>query len=185
MKILEKMDLTAVGIWFPISVGIALFLFMLFMPKRLSWREIYLTFGTVGYVTWVIDLPFMAAYFDLFDVGAPKVPGIGDVITYGVIPSLLAVIFLNYFKHEKKWRYVAGFTLLSFLFEWALVQVGYMNLKGWVTWWSIPVYFFVYGFWLPWHLGLMRKLNGVEDKKYRFANKFDLNRIIRIKEKVK
>lgn len=155
-SVLKNMDLAAEGLWYPTLIGLVLLAVLLFMPKRLSWAEIYLTFGTVGYVTWIIDMPFMARYFDLFDVGGAKVPGIGDVVTYGIIPSCLAIIFLNFCKIERRWLYVGLFTLASFLFEWGLVQVGYMKLKGWQSWMSIPVYVFVYGFWLPWHYRVMQ-----------------------------
>jgi hypothetical protein len=157
-KFIQNLDLTAKGIWFPITLGTITLIYILFMPKRLTWREIYLIFGTIGYVALIIDMFFMLNYFDIFDLGRnPKQEGIGDLISYGVIPSCYAVIFLNHLKQEKKWLFVALFTLLSFLSEWMLVQVGYMKLKGWQTWWSIPVFIIVFGFWLPWHLRLIRK----------------------------
>ncbi|OAS88002.1 MULTISPECIES: hypothetical protein [Metabacillus] len=157
-KFIQNLDLSAKGIWFPITLGTIALIYILFMPKRLNWREIYLIFGTIGYVALIIDMFFMLNYFDIFDLGRdPKQEGIGDLISYGIIPSCYAVIFLNHFKPEKKWLYVALFTLLSFLSEWMLVQVGYMKLKGWQTWWSIPVFIIVFGFWLPWHLKLLRK----------------------------
>lgn len=128
------------------------------MPKRLTSREIYLIFGTIGYVAVIIDMFFMLNYFDVFNLGRKsKQEGIGNLISYGLIPSCYAVIFLNHFKQEKKWIYVIIFTLLSALSEWMLVQVGYMKLKGWQTWWSIPVFIIVFGIWLPWHLKIIRK----------------------------
>jgi hypothetical protein len=157
-KFIQNLDLSATGIWFPITLGIIAMIYIFFMPKRLTWREIYLIFGTIGYVALTIDMFFMLNYFDAFDLGRdPKQEGIGDFISYGIIPSCYAVIFLNYLKQEKKWIYVTFFTLLSILSEWMLVQVGYMKLKGWHTWWSIPVFIIVFGFWLPWHLRLIRK----------------------------
>ncbi|MBO1513909.1 hypothetical protein [Metabacillus bambusae] len=157
-KFIQNLDLSAKGIWFPITLCIIALIYILFMPKRLNWKEIYLTFGTIGYVALIIDMFFMLNYFDVFDLGRePKQEGIGDLISYGIIPSCYAVIFLNHLKQEKKWIYVTLFTLLSFLSEWMLVQVGYMKLKGWHTWWSIPVFIIVFAFWLPWHLRLIRR----------------------------
>lgn len=159
-KFIENLDLLAKGIWFPITLGTIALIYILFMPKRLTWKEIYLIFGSIGYVALIIDMFFMLNYFDVFDLGHnPMQEGIGDLISYGVIPSCYAVIFLNYFKQEKRWIYVTLFTLLSSLSEWMLVQVGYMKLKGWHTWWSIPVFIIVFGFWLPWHLRLIRKVS--------------------------
>ncbi|MGM7722910.1 hypothetical protein [Metabacillus sp. Hm71] len=155
---IQNLDLSAKGIWFPITLGIISLIYIFFMPKRLTWGEIYLTFGTIGYVALIIDMFFMLNYFDVFDLGRkPMQEGIGDLLSYGVIPSCYAVIFLNHLNQEKKWIYVILFTLLSSLSEWMLVQIGYMKLKGWQTWWSIPVFIIVFGFWLPWHLKLIRK----------------------------
>jgi len=157
-KFIQNLDLSSKGIWFPITLGTISLIYIFFMPKRLSWREIYFIFGTSGYVAIMIDVFLMLNYFDVFDLGHnPMQEGIGDLISYGIIPSCYAVIFLNYLKPEKKWLYVTLFTLLSSLSEWMLVQVGYMKLKGWHTWWSIPIFIIVFGFWLPWQLRLLRK----------------------------
>jgi hypothetical protein len=157
---IERLDLQQPGIWFPFVVSAILLFFILLMPKRqLNWRGIYLTFGVIGYVALILDINIVGIYLDWFDLGNPKIEGLGDFTTYGIIPSCLAVAFLNYFDRKGKWLYVAFFTLISFLFEWELTQVGYMKLKGWQSWYSIPVYILVYGWWLPWHLELMQKLH--------------------------
>jgi hypothetical protein len=157
-KFLQNLDLSSKGLWFPITLGLIFLIYILFMPKRLSWREIYFVFCTTGYVAITIDVFLMLNYLDVFDLGRdPQQEGIGDFICYGIIPSSFAVIFLNYFKQEKKWIYVTIFTILATLSEWLLVQVGYMQLKGWHTWWSIPVFIVVFGFWLPKQLSLLRK----------------------------
>ncbi|ASK63989.1 hypothetical protein CFK37_18420 [Virgibacillus phasianinus] len=153
MVSLKDLDLLSKGVWFPIIIGIITILFMLFMPKRISWKDIYITFGVVGYVTWMIDSGMNQ--FDSFNLANPKKVGIGDIISYGIIPSALAVIYINYLKLDSKWGLVILFTVISFIIEWGMVQAGYMKLNGWHTWWSIPVYLIVYGFWLPWHKRLI------------------------------
>lgn len=156
-KFIQNLDLSAKGVWFPIVLGVVSLLYMLFMPKRLSWREIYLTYGVGAFLAITMDIIIMGGQIDVFDLGDPKKEGIGDIMSYGVSAPCYAVIFLNYLKQEKKWMYVVLFTLLSFLSEWILVQVEFMKLKGWNTWWSLPVYIVIFGFWLPWHLNLIRK----------------------------
>lgn len=156
-KFIRNLDLSANSIWFPITLGIISLLYMIFMPKQLSWKEIYLTFGVGGFLAMLFDVIIMSGWIDAFDLGKPMIPGLGDLICYSVIAPSYAVIFLNYFNRERKWLYVSLFTLLSFLSEWILVQVGYMKLKEWNTWWSLPVYILIFGFWLPWHLRLLRK----------------------------
>lgn len=153
----QNLDLQQEGIWFPLISGIIALLFIVLMPKRqMNWRGIYITFGVIGYVTLMLDVFIVGEYFDLFDIGDPGLEGIGDLMTYAIIPSCLAVAYLNYFDRKRIWLYVALFTVISFLFEWELTRVGYMRLKGWQNWYSIPVYIIVFGLWLPWHLKLIQ-----------------------------
>jgi len=157
-KFIQHLDLSSKGLWYPMALGIILLIYIIFMPKRLSWREIYFIFGATGYVAITIDVFLMLNYLDVFDLGRdPQQEGIGDFVCYGIIPSCFAVLFLNYYKQEKKWIYVAIFTILATISEWLLVKVGYMKLIGWNTLWSIPVFIIVFGFWLPWQLRLLRK----------------------------
>ncbi|HEX6923116.1 MAG TPA: hypothetical protein VF149_04765, partial [Bacillales bacterium] len=96
-KILGNFDISAQGVWYPITLGIILLIFVLFMPKRLSWREMYITFGVVGWIAMFTDLA-LASPFDLFDLGNAKKEGIGDLLSYGVIPALFALIYLNFYQ---------------------------------------------------------------------------------------
>lgn len=162
-EFLQRLDLQAQGIWLPLAFCGIVLLFVLLMPKRqINWAGIYFTFGVIGYVGLILDINILGEYFDLFDLGDPLKEGIGDLASYAIIPPCLAILFLNYFKPKSKWLYVAIFTCISYFFEWGLTQIGYMQLKGWRTWYSIPVYIAVYGLWLPWHFTLIKK---VFDKK--------------------
>ncbi|MGM7722427.1 hypothetical protein [Metabacillus sp. Hm71] len=156
---IENLDLASVGIWYPLALGMIGLLYILFMKKRLSWGEIYFIFGATGFVSITIDVFLMLNYLDVFDLGShPEKEGIGDYVCYAIIPPCFAVIFSNYVNLQKKWLYTIIFIFLSLLSEWTLVQVGYMQLKGWFTLWSTPVFIFVYGLWLPWQLKLLRSL---------------------------
>lgn len=156
-KFIQNLDLAAKGLWFPIALGTFTFLYMIFMPKRLSWREIYFTYGVGAFLSVTMDIVIMGSQLDVFDLGDTQNEGFGDLMSYGVAAPCIAVIYLNYYKEERKWLYVALFTVLSFLSEWILVKVGFMVLKGWNTWWSLPVYIIIFGFWLPWHFKQLRK----------------------------
>ena len=163
---IQNLDLQQPGIWFPLVTGAIALLFILFMPKRqMNWRGIYITFGVIGYVTLMLDVFIVGEYFDLFDIGSQDPEGIGDLMTYAVIPSCLAVAYLNFFDRKNIWLYVALFTAISFLFEWELTHVGYMKLKGWQNWYSIPVYIIVYYLWLPWHLKLIQQTHDEKPEK--------------------
>lgn len=164
-KIKDGMDLAAPGLWFPLAVGAAGLLFILLMPKRrLTWQGVYLTFGVVAAVALSMDVIIVGKYFDVFDLGAQYQEGIGDLASSGTIPASIAVIYLNYYDPKRKWLYVASFTVMSFLFELVLTQVGYMKLKGWQTVYSLPFYIAIFSLWLPWHYETMKKAcAGVSD----------------------
>jgi hypothetical protein len=179
---IKNLHLDVDGLWYIMGIGILVFLFMLFMPKRIKWREIYLTFGLIAGLAFMADT-ITAMWFDFFDLGKKGGYGLGDVMTIAIIPSALSVIFLNFLKLDKKWGYVVLFTFLSFLYEWGAVQSGFMILKGWHTWWSIPFYFLMFGLFLPWHLRVMR--NESVGKKHRLGDKLNINRLYKRKEKAK
>lgn len=156
-KFYKNLDLSSRGVWFPITFGIVVLIFVALMPKRLKMKEIYFTFGVVGYVALMLDIFVFATVFDVFDLGNPNIVGIGDIISYGIISPCIAIIFLNFYKKENKWIYVSIFTVISFLYEIILVNLGYMNLHGWNSLFSIPVHIVSFGFWFPFHLKLMRE----------------------------
>lgn len=145
----------AQGWWYPAILSSVLLLIVIFMRKKITWKEIYITFGVVGYIVWMIDM-ILAVPFDFFDLGNPQKEGVPELLLFGIIPSCLSVIYLNYFNPDKKWYFVIMFVILSLLLEWGTVKVGLMELKHWETWWSTPVHFVAYAFYLPWHLKYIR-----------------------------
>ncbi|MEH7335134.1 hypothetical protein V7161_21130 [Neobacillus drentensis] len=155
-SITKNLDLHAEGSWLPITVSLLLFIYALFMPKKeIGWREFYITFGFIGYFAWISDSLF-GKMFDLVDFGNPKVTGIGEFLSYSLIPSSLAVIYLNYFKKTNKWMLVIIFTIISTLIEWGMRKAGYMKVHGWSFILSIPLYLVVYSFLLPLHRKIIK-----------------------------
>jgi hypothetical protein len=161
-----KIDLAlSTGWWYPASLGSALLLFILLMPKKtLTWREIYITFGMIGYLVWQVDM-ILAVPFDLFDVGDPLKEGISEVFLYGVIPSALSVIYLNFlnlkWNWKKRWLYAIVFAGISLFLEWLAIRVGLVKLKHWNILFSIPIHLAAYILLLPWHL----KFIGIRNRK--------------------
>ncbi|WP_309119191.1 hypothetical protein [Paenibacillus sp.] len=131
-------------------------LIIVIMPKRMNWREIYLTFGFIAGLVWSVDTIF-AGWFDLFDIGKPKEVGIAEFFLFSVIPSCFAVIYLNFYQERNKILYPLLFTALSELAEWVTVAVGIMKLNQWNPLYSLPVYLFVYYFFLPKHKSIMER----------------------------
>ncbi|MEH7096960.1 hypothetical protein [Neobacillus vireti] len=156
-QFIANLDLGAKGIWFPVTASILFALTVLIIPKKnISWREIYITFGVVGFITWFSD-GLIARELDLFDIGDPKKAGIGDLLSYTFIPSSLAILYLNYLTLTNKWKLTTFFTLIALLIEFGMVHVGYMKYKGWNWYVSIIVFLISFGFLLPMHIKLIRK----------------------------
>ncbi|MBV7504496.1 hypothetical protein KW850_04345 [Bacillus sp. sid0103] len=155
-SVMKNLDLHAQGNWFPISIGMLLFLYALSMPKKdIGWREFYVTFGVIGFFAWISD-SLIGKMLDLVDFGHPKITGIGEFISYSLVPSSLSVIYLNYLKKTNKWILVIFFTIISTLIEWGMRKVGFMKPHGWSFFMSIPFYFIVFSFFLPLHRKLIK-----------------------------
>lgn len=145
----------AKGIWYPITLSIVLVLIVLFMPKKLNKTEIYTTFGVIGYVVWMVNIT-IAAPFNIFDIGTKR-DGLPELLLYGLIPSLIAIIFLNLFEATKRKKaLIIFFIFLSTLLEWIAHKTGIMISGIWKFYYSIPVFAFVFFVGLPWHLKFIR-----------------------------
>ncbi|KKI92884.1 hypothetical protein WQ54_06785 [Bacillus sp. SA1-12] len=155
-EFIKNLDLGAKGMWFPVLVSILLAVIVLFIPKKnISWREIYITFGVVGFVTWFSD-GLIAREFNLIDLGNPNKAGLGDTLLYTFVPSSLAILHLNYLTKNNKWKLTIMFTVISLLIEFGIIYVEYMNYKGWNWFISLIVYLIVFGFLLPIHMKIIR-----------------------------
>ena len=148
---MKNLDLYAQGTWLPILISLLLLIYALFMDKKeISWREFYVTFGTIGYFAWISD-SILGKMLNLVDFGHPKITGVGEFLSYSLIPSSIAVIYLNYLDKTNKWKLTIIFTIISILIEWGMRSVGYMKPHGWSFFISIPLYFVVFAFLLPLH----------------------------------
>ncbi|WP_026559844.1 hypothetical protein [Bacillus sp. J37] len=148
----------AKGIWYPIVLSILLVIIIFIIPKKLSKQELYITFGVIGYVVWMVDMT-IAAPFDIFDIGTKR-NGLPELLLYGIIPSCIAIIFLNlYLSTSKKKTLTIIFIVLSFILEWLAEITGIMTSKIWHAYYSIPVFTVVFFFALPWHLKFIRNRN--------------------------
>lgn len=153
---IKSLDLGAKGLWFPVTVSILLALTVLFISKKnISWREIYMTFGIVGFVTWISDA-LIARSLDLIDLGDHNTAGLGDILSYTFIPTSLSILFLNFLTKENKWKLSILFTVLSFLVEVGMFYTGYLKYSGWNWAISLIVFLIAFSFLLPIHLKIIR-----------------------------
>lgn len=146
------------GIWYPISLSILLLIILIFMPKKINKQEIYISFGVIGYLVWMVDMT-LAAPFNIFDIGT-KSDGLPELLLYGFIPSCIAVIFLNFYDRTNKKNLLSIlFTIISLLLEWFADLTGIMTSNIWKLYYTIPVFTIVFFLCLPWHLKFIRKTN--------------------------
>jgi hypothetical protein len=156
-EFIKNLDLGAKGVWFPVAASVLFAITALIIPKKnISWKEIYITFGVVGFVTWFSD-GLLARGFDLFDVGGPRKAGLGDILSYTFIPTSLAILYLNFLTKNNKWKLTFCFTIISLLIEFGMVYVGYMKFKGWNWLISIIVFLIAFDIILPIHIRFIRK----------------------------
>lgn len=155
-EFISNLDLGATGLWFPVTVSILFAITVIIVPKKnISWREIYITFSVVGFVTWFCD-GLVAREFDLLDLGHPNKAGLGDTLCYTFVPSSLAILYLNYLSKNNKWKLTIIFTIVAMLIEFGMLYVGYMNYKGWNSLISIIVFLIAFGLLLPIHIRVIR-----------------------------
>ncbi|WP_134686738.1 hypothetical protein [Brevibacillus migulae] len=155
---------------------------ILFIPKRLTLKENVLVFLSVGYIVWNGHV-VVGIMLDLYDFGPSGKVGFLDWLFVNLAPAITALLYLN-LKSDKNLLYALTWAILSFLYEWGLVQSGFMKNHGWKTWYSIPVYVMGYLF-LPWFLhNVIRKSVGDNQRK-SFSYKFDSIKRFRFKEKAR
>lgn len=156
-KIIKNMDIQADGIWCPVIWAVLLFLYVLFMQKKnMNKLDIYFTYGVIGVIAWIANSIF-AVFLDLVDFGNSSLIGLGETLTYTFVPSSLAIIYLNNFHPSTKFKRTIIFVVLSLILEGTNQWTGYMNPKHWNLLYSVPVYFVVYYFFLPFHFKLLKK----------------------------
>lgn len=158
-EIIKNLDIYAKGIWCPIAWTVFLVLIVLIMPKeKMNWLQIYITYGVIGLITWISNSIF-GVFFDLVDFGDASVTGLAEMLTYTFIPSSLAVIFMNMYSKEKKAVLTVLFLVVSLFIEWTCHVSGFMEYKKWSLLFSVPIYFVIYYFFLPFHYHLFRNVN--------------------------
>ncbi|MEH6955574.1 hypothetical protein [Neobacillus drentensis] len=81
---------------------------------------------------------------DWLDFGPTKKVEYTDWVLVSLVPSLLAVLYLNFKKEKQSLLYSMIWTAISFLMEFLLAKIGYMKHHQWKIWYSIPVYFAAY-----------------------------------------
>src|SRR4051812_47291250 len=118
--------------WFPYTaLGINLIIIR-FMPKRLTIKEIYVTWFVIAMINLSSDI-ILSKYFKLYEIN-----GGGFQLRVHLLEWTLAasfgIIFLNFMpqKLNKFILYLIAWLVFSMIFEALLVILKFINYMGWV-----------------------------------------------------
>jgi len=132
---------------FLLFISVIIFgLVIYFMPKRISYFEMYTTalFSTVLQLITDIYLEFKYNFYWYF---SPGVDYITLWVVFWIYPSV-NIIFLNFYPTNKKFStsvyYILGWTLFALVYEWFAVNSSLFQYNGWKLWYSALIYPFLY-----------------------------------------
>lgn len=127
-----------------------------FMPKRLTFREIYVTWAVIALINLSTDVT-LDLYFNLYELAGPGVQIRVHFIEV-TLGASFGIIFLNFMprKIQSFGFYMAGWLVITILFEQLMVKVGFIRYTGWEWWYSAPYYIAAFLF-VRWHLFFIRK----------------------------
>jgi len=127
------------------------------MPKRLSKQKLYSTFGVLSAISLFTDIT-IGVVFDLFDYGTSPNIELSTHVIDATLAPLFGVVFANFMPREVKpfILYWIGWVLVSTIFEWIIVHVGFMTYKGWTLFYSFIVYMAIFWF-IRWHILFLEK----------------------------
>ncbi|ESU33228.1 hypothetical protein G3A_07285 [Bacillus sp. 17376] len=142
--------------WAPYLALVINLLIIWFMPKRLTGREIYVTWAVIALINLSTDVT-LDLYLKLYELGGPGVQLRVHFIEM-TLGASFGIIFLNFMprKISAFSLYMAVWLVITILFELLMVKVEFIRYTGWEWWYSVP-YYIVAFFFVRWHLYFIRK----------------------------
>lgn len=130
---------------------------ILFMPKRLTLQEGYITWITVSFITLLSDL-VLGHLLDLYDLLKPG-PELTDLFIEITLPGAFGILYMNFMQTEKRKfiYYLIFWVFISVGYEQLARYFGYVHYKGWKVWHSFIFYFFSC-LYMSWHYWFIRKV---------------------------
>lgn len=142
--------------WAPYLALVANLIIIWFMPKRLTPREIYASWAVIALINLSTDIA-LDLNFNLYQLAGPGVQ-LKVLFIELTLGSSFGIIFLNFMprKIHTFAFYMAGWLVISILFELLMVKMGFIRYTGWKLWYSTPFYIATFLF-VRWHLFFLRK----------------------------
>jgi hypothetical protein len=115
---------------------------VIFMPKRITWLEIYTTawFGVAFASLADIYFDLKLELYGFFDRGQASWEVL--ILYFGMYPTYNA-IFLNFFPKSNRWKqalYILANDVFLFCYEWFMLQIGVLYYNTWKIWYSALAY---------------------------------------------
>ena len=142
--------------WFVYAATAINLIVIWFMPKRLTRREIYVTWFFIVPINISVDM-INNFYFHLYHLDGEGMQLRVHLIEWTLGPSY-GIIFLNFMPQALRsfvW-YTGGWVAYSVLFEWVTVHLHFLTYTGWKLWYSLLVYIAIFLL-LRWHIRYIRK----------------------------
>ncbi|MBG9587865.1 hypothetical protein [Cytobacillus firmus] len=141
--------------WFPyLSLAINLIVIW-FMPKRLTNKEIYVSWAVIALINLSTDVT-LSLYFRLYELNGGGVQ-LGVHIIELTLGASFGIIFLNFMPESRRsfFFYTAAWVIFSVLFEMLTVKLDFINYITW-KWWYSAFYYFAAFLFVRWHLHYIR-----------------------------
>ncbi|MFS0661256.1 hypothetical protein AB1L07_20770 [Niallia alba] len=103
----------------------------LFMPKRLTKQEIYITWFVVTVQALIADI-FWGEILDLYDLIKADGDLLIDLIIQISLPAFFGILYMNFMPRERN-KFIVYFVFwvaFSVAYETLAAFVGYINYKG-------------------------------------------------------
>lgn len=124
-------------------VSIVVFnLALIFMPKKVTWGEIYTTILFTLFLQQFVDIIFDLK-FNQYGYFSKGVDFVTFIVVFGVYPALNSLI-VNFYPHGKslplKALYIVGWSAFSLAYELVLLHTKVFYYNGWHWWYSAMIY---------------------------------------------
>ncbi|WP_134703699.1 CBO0543 family protein [Ammoniphilus sp. YIM 78166] len=144
-------------IWFPILTIAVNLVFIWFMPKRMTRKEIYTTWALLSMLSLTVDTLFgHSGEITLLHFQEEGLQ-ISDLLFEIMLAPSFGIIFSNYMPEQLGAfiKYTVYWTAFSTLYEWVTVQIDFLIYQGWKLWYSTVIYVITFSF-IRWHLYFLR-----------------------------
>ena len=130
-------------------------LIIFFMKKRLTYREIYISWFVIALINLSSDV-VLSLYFKLYELGESGIQLSVHLLEL-TLGASYGIIFLNFMpQHPFHFiLYSAVWLVYSLLFEILMIRVNFINEYDWSLWLSGLYYILCFWF-LRWHLRFIR-----------------------------